>query len=222
MGKDVSVPGCASCHDENRLSVSLSHNISRNPDGSFTLHSVGSKQEHNVPLMRHPAHNKYRDLAACQVCHARWSFNDLQTSLLRSDLDEYDDFSRLTAQGSFEVEKLLLNNLDYDAEGMEPAMSDKISGKQFPGLWHKGYRMRRWEQVTIGRDDAGKLQVMRPILDLHLSWINEDEEVIFDSISATTKNNGMIPYIPHTTGKAGLFYEERIEQFLRSEKEALK
>jgi len=101
-------------------------------------------------------------------------------------------------------------------------MSDKISGKQFPGLWHKGYRMRRWEQVTIGRDDAGKLQVMRPILDLHLSWINEDEEVIFDSISATTKNNGMIPYIPHTTGKAGLFYEERIEQFLRSEKEALK
>ncbi len=222
MGKDSSTPSCASCHDENRLAGNLPENISRTPDGIMILYSVNSKKKHIVPLMRHPAHNEYRDLAACQVCHARWSFNDQQTNLLRSDLDEYESFARLTAQGSFEVEKLLLNNLDYDAEEKEPAMSDKISGKQFPGLWHKGYLMRRWEEVPIGRDDVGKLQVIRPILDLHLSWINEDEKVIFDSVSGTTKNNGMLPYTPHTTGKAGLFYKERIEQFLRSEKEVLK
>ncbi len=222
MGQNSQVLSCASCHDKQQLQIYLPKNITRNPSGSFTLHSFNGNSEHDLPLMRHPAHQEYEHLAACQVCHARWSFNDQQTSLLRSDLDEYEDFARLTAQGSFEVEKLLLNNLDYDAEEIDPTMSDKISGDQFPGLWHKGYRIRRWEEVPIGRDNSGKLQVVRPILDLHLSWINEDEEVLFDSISSKTKNDGLLPYIPHTTGKAGLFYAERIEQFLRNEKDALK
>jgi len=222
MGQVSATLSCASCHDKQLLQKSLPDNITGDPKGSYTLLSRNGNNKHAIPLMQHPAHKKYKGIAACQVCHARWSFNDQQTSLLRSDLDEYEDFARLTAQGSFEVEKLLLNNLDYDADEMEPMMSDKISGEQFPGLWHKGYRIRRWEDVQIGRDNNRKLQVVRPILDIHLSWINEDEEVLFDSVPATTENKGMLPYVPHTTGKAGLFYEERIEQFLRNEKDALK
>jgi len=222
MGQSSSTLSCASCHDEKQLQNNLPVNITSHAPGSYTLQSYNGNSKHDVPLMRHPAHKKYQDIAACQVCHARWSFNDQQTSLLRSDLDEYEDFSRLTAQGSFEVEKLLLNNLDYEAEEIEPTMSDKINGKQFQGLWYKGYVIRRWENVPIGRDDSGKLQVLRPILDIHLSWITKNEEVIFDSIPSSAKNKGMLPYIPHTTGKAGLFYEERIDQFLRIDKDALK
>lgn len=222
MGKSSSAVSCDSCHDESTLKNGLPHNISTNEDGTYTLVSRNGNKQHPVPLMRHPAHTKYQGLVGCQVCHARWSFNDQQTHLLRSDLDEYDDFARLTVQGSFEVEKTLLNNLDYDAEEIEPAMSDKISGESYPGLWHKGYVMRRWEEVPIGRDKNGKLQVMRPLLDMYLSWLDEDEEVRFDSVPAKAEKNGMLPYIPHTTGKAGLFYEERIQQFLRLEKEALK
>ncbi len=222
MGQVSSTLTCATCHDRQLLEKNLSDNITVDSKGSYTLLSRNGNNKHDIPLMQHLAHKKYNGIAACQVCHARWSFNDQQTSLLRSDLDEYEDFARLTAQGSFEVEKLLLNNLDYDADEMEPMMSDKISGEQFPGLWHKGYRIRRWEDVRIGRDNDRKLQVVRPILDIHLSWINEDEEVLFDSVPATTENEGMLPYVPHTTGKAGLFYEERIKQFLRNEKDALK
>lgn len=222
MGEVLSSTSCESCHDENILKNSQPANISINENGTYILVSKNSGKQHIVPLMENPAHTKYQDVVGCQVCHARWSFNDQQTHLLRSDLDEYDDFARLTVQGSFEVEKTLLNNLDYDAEEIDPVMTDKISGESYPGLWHKGYVMRRWEEVPVGRDNKGKLQVIRPLLDMHLSWVDEDGVVRFDSVSAKTENNGMLPYIPHTTGKAGLFYEERIQQFLRLEKDALK
>ena len=170
--------------------------------------------------MKHPAHSEYTNIG-CQVCHAQWAFNDQETNLLRNDLEEYDDFSRLTVQGSFEVENILKNNLDFDVEEMDHAMSDKINSEESTGLWYKGYVTRRWENVTIGRDDSGKLQVLRPLLDIRLSWIDEDEEVQFDGIQANSETQGMTPYTPHTTGKAGLFYRERIEQFLRSEKAAV-
>lgn len=222
MGRSKSTFNCASCHDETQLKKKRHKNITINSDGTYSLLSTGDGKQHFVPMMRHPAHKKYESLAGCQVCHASWSFNDQQTHLLRSDLDEYEDFARLTVQGSFEVENVLLNNLDYDSEEIEPSMTDKINGKQQPGLWHKGYVIRRWEDVPIGRDKSGKLQVMRPMLDIYLSWIDEDETVRFDSVAAKSNNKGMLPYIPHTTGKAGIFYEERIEQFLRLEKEGLK
>ena len=222
MGSSPSTIQCASCHDPNLLADSLPPNVFAGEAGTYYFKSHSSETRQPLPLMQHPAHRQYNTVATCQVCHAQWSFIDQQTSLLRRDSDEYDDFSRLTVQGSFEVEKILLNNLDYDAEEMEPMMLDKISGDLELGLWHKGFLTRRWEEVVVGRDESGKLQVMRPILDLHLSWIDEDEEVQFDSVTTSTKNKGWLPYIPHTTGKAGLFYRDRIEHFLRLEKAAEK
>jgi hypothetical protein len=222
MGTNPGKVRCESCHDANSLQQNMPLNVSQNEDNTYTLLSQNTKKQHVLPLMHHPAHLQYQDLVDCQVCHARWSFNDQQTHLLRSDLDEYDDFSRLTVQGSFEVEKILLNNLDYDADEIEPVMSDKISGELFPGLWHKGYVMRRWEEMPIGRDKSGKLRVMRPLLDMYLSWVDEDGEVRFDSVPASTENNGMLPYTPHTTGKAGLFYKDRIKLLFSLEKDALK
>ena len=222
MGNLPSTIQCASCHDKTLLAETLPPNVIVGEDGTYSFKSINGATTQPLPVMQHPAHNQYNEVAGCQVCHAQWTFIDQQTSLLRRDTDEYDDFSRLTVQGSFEVEKILLNNLDYDAEEMEPMMLDKISGELELGLWHKGFLTRRWEEVVVGRDENGKLQVMRPILDIHLSWIDEDEEVQFDSVSSSAKNNGWLPYIPHTTGKAGLFYRDRIEQFLRLEKAAVK
>lgn len=221
MGGSGTQINCAACHDKAKLKNNLpTPNITSKGD-TFSLLAVGDGKEHPVPFMKHPAHLEFADIAHCQVCHAQWAFEDKGTHLLRSDLDEYDDFSRLTVQGSFEIETILKNNLDYDAEEMDHSMTDKITGAARAGLWYKGYGTRRWENITIGRDDTGKLQVMRPLLDIYLSWIDEEEEVHFDSVPATTGNNGFVPYVPHTTGKAGLFYRERIESYLLSEKSAL-
>lgn len=218
MAREDQQPSCAACHDEQLLQKTMPSNISKEGDSTYSLLSLTDNKNHPVPLMRHPAHQKYNDVAGCQVCHARWTFNDNQTHLLRSDAEEYDDFVKLTVQGSFELESILENNLDFELDEIEPAMRDKINGQQRLGLWHKGYGSRRWENVLLGRDSTGKLQVVRPLLDLYLSWIDADEDVRFDSEPASAKDGGMVPYTPHTTGKAGLFYEERIEEFLRSER----
>jgi len=216
---------CADCHDRAKIENKLSYfNIIKkdNTEDEFTLVSAGDGKEHIIPFMKHAAHQEYAEVAGCQVCHAQWSFNDLGTHLLRSDLAEYDAFSRVSVQGSFEVEQVLKNNLNFDNEEMDHSMTDKLSGESKDGLWYKGYETRRWENIIIGRDSSGRLQVMRPILDIYLSWIDEDEVVLFDSVRSNAQNNGLLPYIPHTTGKAGMFYRDRIENFLQSENGTVK
>jgi hypothetical protein len=78
--------------------------------------------------------------------------------------------------------------------------------------------MRRWENVLLGRDTDGTITTVRPMLDFSLSWIDEDEEIRFDSVFPRSNPQGLRPYTPHTTGPAGLFYNDRIRYFLDNEK----
>jgi hypothetical protein len=87
-------------------------------------------------------------------------------------------------------------------------MTDKLTDRPRPGLWLKGFKIRRWAAPPIGLDQNGKLQVMRPVLDLHLSWVNADGATVFDAI--TGQGNPSRPYTPHTIGKAGAFYRQRL------------
>lgn len=215
---------CQDCHLQLNLDKSLPANVSLE-QGRYLLSSQGDKQRHEIPLMRHPAHNATEDKITCQACHAQWAFNDTGTHLLRNDTSEHDAFWKLTTQGSWEVEKILTYNLNPDyPTTLPPTMTDKITGEEKKGLWHQGYTMRRWETVQLGRDKEGRISVMRPALDLHLSWIDENHKVRFDAIAATqpnnpqTADNGLWPYTPHTTGPAGMFYRQRLQDFYRLEK----
>ncbi len=220
---------CQDCHLQQRLENALPPRVSYN-DGRYLLSSQGTKKNHEIPLMRHPAHTAARDnKISCQACHAQWAFNDSGTHLLRNDTNEHDAFWKLTTQGSWEVEKILTHNLNSSPSAMlPPTMRDKISGEEKKGIWHQGYTMRRWEQVQLGRDENGWISVMRPVLDLHLSWIDEARRVRFDAVPALAPTdgsplsspsaNGLRPYVPHTTGPAGMFYQQRIQAFLRTEK----
>lgn len=210
---------CRTCHDKERLERNFPGGISKNGE-AYTFTSPATGMTHTLPVMDHPAHKEYNGKATCQVCHAQWSFNDTETHLLRSDMDEYDMWYRLTVQGSSEVEKLLEHNLDYDNEELPPAMSDKITGDMRPGVWYKGYLMRRWEGPLLGRDEHNTITVVRPLLNIALSWIDEDENILFDSHKAVSPSSRVRPYTPHTTGAAGLFYEQRIRIFTASENQA--
>lgn len=208
---------CQDCHLQKSLEQSLPPNVIMERGGYFLL----SKQNQRlaIPLMRHPAHTNCQDSIHCQVCHAQWAFNDIGTHLLRNDTSEQDAFWRLTTQGSWEVEQILTNNLGTDTSTtLPPTMSDKISGEQKKGIWHQGYTMRRWETIQLGRDANGEIMVMRPILDLHLSWIDESHKIRFDAITAQSNNQGLRPYVPHTTGPAGMFYRQRLQEFYQMEK----
>ena len=42
-------------------------------------------------------------------------------------------------------------------------------------MWYKGYTERRWERMLIGQDAGGMLRVLRPVLDLLGSILNDPE-----------------------------------------------
>ena len=208
-------PSCKKCHQLEELQHALPERVVLKQN-HFVLQDAGGK-EHVMPIMQHPAHQELEGKINCQVCHAQWTFNDFGKHFLRSDTDDFGTWANLSVQGSFEVETIVDHNNDFDKTEILPQMTDKISGEAESGLWYKGYTMRRWEVPLLGRDNKGNIATMRPILDYRLSWIDDAEDVRFDSISSTTPNMGLRPYVPHTTGPAGLFYRQRIVDFLATE-----
>lgn len=179
---------------------------------TLTLTGKFSDKQHPIPTLRNPAHTQYANKVDCQVCHGQWSFNDQTTHLFRSESEEYDIWERLTVQGSEEVETLLEHNLYSDDEEYPIAMRDGITGELRSGIWYKGFTQRRWENMIIDKDMDGRIKVFRPVLDLRLSMVTEDDEVIFDNKKGP--GTGLLPYTPHTTGKAGLYYKNRFLHLL--------
>ncbi len=212
--KSGAKPNCRSCHDRTRLAHRRPPGITeRDAAYTFTDHNG---VEHPLPLMKNRAH----EIAGvdCQVCHAQWGFNDMQKSYLRSDTDNYDQFPRLAIQGSSEVERLVLTNNNFDTDDLPIEMTDKLTGKKMPGIWYKGFLMRRWD-LQLGRRDDGTITTVRPLLDYQLSWIDEEDQLQIDSAEARPAAGVYRPYTPHTTGPAGLFYMDRIRKFERFEAE---
>ncbi len=204
---------CITCHGWRPGTPRPKENNLTIVEDSLVLTDTSGKT-HVIAPMRHPAHAKYGKEVACQVCHGQWSFNDASTYLLRSETDDYDAMERLTVQSSSWVETLLEHNLNSDEEETDPVMPDGITGRIKGGLWYLGYGQRRWEQMIIKRDSDGIIKVFRPILDLHLSAVDENETVLFDDL--TGNGSGLLPYTPHTTGPAGLFYLNRFQQLLNN------
>lgn len=209
---------CRSCHDREELGKGLVDGVVQQND-IYVFNSKGDHSAHAIPLMKDPAHNQYKEQIDCQVCHALWSFNDQPTHLLRNDVDDYEQFYHLLSQGNSEVANLLTISMDFNKDYPLPFTSDKITGEKRLGVWYKGFGSRRWEPIILGRDGNGTIRVMRPMLDLYLSWLDEDEAIRFDSEPTLATAKKLTPYTPHTTGKAGLFYSERIRNFLQLEKE---
>lgn len=154
----------------------------------------------------------------CQSCHAAWQPLDVGTDLLRQDLPDLEEWEFLRVQGSSEVEQAV-------ARGGPAIMEDKFSGGWYWGLWFKSFRFRRFEYVVLGQDGTGRLSVVRPILDIAVSYLDADDEPVLDRLRpahaqglsaskifvfpASSKEylplpppRYWLPYVPHTTGRA--------------------
>lgn len=199
---------CQDCHDPQPGRIPpLKHLRREGEDGQLILTGRASGKEHPIPRLQHPAHAQYGGKVACQVCHAQWSFNDQGTHLLLSYAQDTAPWRPLAVQGSSEAEAFI--------RGKEkPTMTDTLSGQKRPGVWLQGYSLRRWENMLIQQDKDGIVKVFRPILDLRLSAVDARGSVIggFDNLSGGS--DGLLPYTPHTTGPAGLFYERRFLHLL--------
>ena len=198
---------CADCHASDSGKVPPLKNLHAE-DGQLILTARQDGTKHLVPKLRHPAHAKYGSRVACQVCHAQWSFNDSSTHLLLSYSEDIEPWESLAVQSSFEAEQFL------NGEEYSPFMSDKLTGKRKPGIWLKGYALRRWNNMLIRQDKNGMIKIFRPVLDLHLSAVDADGEIIAGLDNIVGSNDGLLPYTPHTTGPAGLFYAQRFRHLL--------
>ena len=198
---------CVDCHASVPGKKPLLKNL-RAEGGQLILTAQQDGKKHSVPMLRHPAHATYDSKVDCQVCHAQWSFNDHGTHLLLSYSEDTELWESLAVQSSFEAEQFL------NGEEYSPFMSDKLTGKRKPGIWLKGYDLRRWEKILIRQDKDGVIKVFRPTLDLHLSAVDADGEVLAGLDNIVGSGDGLLPYTPHTTGPAGLFYEQRFRYLL--------
>lgn len=201
---------CRSCHGWQPGQTLLPKRLQVQGEQLLLTGSADGRQ-HRVPLLRHPAHQQYANKVDCQVCHAQWSFNDSSTHLLRSEKVDYERWERLMVQGSSEIETLLQHNA-YSSNELPLTMRDGITAEPRPGIWLQGYGQRRWEQMIIERDTDGIIKVFRPILDLHLSMVDHQGKVVFDNQSGQGRSR--LPYVPHTTGPAGMFYLNRFQHLL--------
>jgi len=204
VGKEKALT-CLSCHGWRKGMPPPRENLRVEAD-QLVLTSRVSGKKLAVPQPVHPAHKQYEKKAHCTVCHSQWAFNDLGTHLLRTEHPEHPAWTRLSVQGCREVEEQLGNST-----GQGSSQRDKITGVPSPGLWLKGYELRRWENPLIGVGPDGRLQIFRPILDLHLSMADADNKVIFDNVEVEPKRQRYLPYTPHTVGKAGAFFSERLK-----------
>ncbi|MBI5559383.1 MAG: hypothetical protein HY885_17295 [Deltaproteobacteria bacterium] len=204
---------CASCHLWQPGDKIPLDNLKEENGSLILTRRLGDRNTGAVPRLSHPAHERYQNKADCAVCHAQWSFSDEGTHLLRLDTKDFEPWSALYIQGSSEVEEQLINALYGDDSYEYVFMTDKITDELYSGLWLKGYELRRWEFPIICKDDRGMLRVCRPLLDLHLSYVNEKGETVFDAIAPQSgREQGLRPYTPHTIGKAGAFFTDRLRE----------
>lgn len=201
---------CRACHQAETMNPpDLPAHISRK-DKKVTMTGRLNNRHYTVPQLKHPAHADPSIKADCLVCHAMWSFNDKGTNLMRLDRIDPDKWFSLSVQGSSEVENLIDNGEEL------PRMTDKINGEAKSGIWLQGFETRRWETVFIGLD-KGILKVMRPLMDIHLSYRDIDGNVIVDGEGIGKDSPVYRPYTPHTVGKAGIFYRRRLKNQLPAE-----
>jgi hypothetical protein len=194
-------------------------NISKTSANTFTLFIKKGKKKLEIPQMKPDNHTNIEKIT-CQVCHAQWSFSDYGTHLMRIDNDNYSPWIALTKQGSSEAEQLLDDALFYGQENVAPSMRDKFTGENRLGLWLKGYELRRWEDILTCFDSEEILHVCRPILDMHLSYVDSGGNVLFDSVAPPLPDtSGLRPYSPHTIGKAGILrrYKKNHEKKLNAD-----
>ncbi len=187
---------CLSCHGKEELM------FSRKRASCRSCHKLSPQSPYHRPEVLRAAR--------CSACHARWAFWDEGLYLVLHETPDWEEWSELMVQGSSEVEEAITSFL-LTGEA-EARMRDKFSGRERQGIWLLTLKRRRFEKVVLGRDEKGRVSVVRPLGDLYLSYVDAEEDVPFDNL--TPEGDHLLPYAPHTIGKADFARSQEVLRLL--------
>ncbi|QJA05614.1 hypothetical protein FVE67_01845 [Thermosulfurimonas marina] len=146
---------------------------------------------------RKPFHTpKVLQRVRCESCHAVWMARDEGLYFTLYENPDWEEWQELWVQEDAEIEALFREF--FSGKTPRPFTTDKLSGKARRGVWFLTLKRRRYEEVTLGRDARGRISPVRPLLDLHLSWVDAEEEIRLEDWHPQGARE--LPVTPHTIG----------------------
>jgi len=162
----------------------------------------------------HPAHDpRAHTRLTCSSCHAAWAGQVFGYHLHRSEVATWNLWESRYQQGDPElaarVEEALAMPAEQRAE-LAPAMTDRVTGEERPGLWAGGRTLRRWEEPPLGVTPDGRIAPLRPRHGYAVTSVGADGLVYLDSVvpergDGAGPGRASEPFTPHTTMRAGAF-----------------
>ncbi len=154
------------------------------------------------------AHKSFHRNVRCSACHARWSYQDYGLHLFLDESDHYTLWEDVIYQGDQSVIDLLTEQLTRPKAERTPALSrNRLSGEQVAGVWYKGWTFRRWETPVLGIGADGRYQIIRPLYQYFITYVDSSDNVWYDSVKPRTAEGAMgwswDGYVPHTIDRRG-------------------
>ncbi len=157
---------------------------------------------HRKVAGRRPFHTRrVLSRVRCASCHAVWMARDEGLYLTLYEAPDFEEWQELFVQEDAEIETRFREF--FQGKTPQGVMSDKLSGKIRRGVWFLTLKRRRFEGVPLGRDEKGRLSPIRPVLDLHLTYVNAEDEVLIEDWHPSGRIS--LPVTPHTTGPGDTF-----------------
>ncbi len=177
---DVMGTGTPAAHQEAAVSIRCRH-----------CHDISNDSivAHAIPGM---------EKVHCLGCHSRWSFMDYGQSLIRDDRPDLSRWAPWRLQGDAGVADL------FDRQGQFQGASTNSKA----GTWFRGWRFRRWEYLTLGKDAQGRIVPFRPRYQYRVSFIDRKGNVILDDVVPQKDGSqkpgwAFMPIYPHTVQRFG-------------------
>ncbi len=147
----------------------------------------------------------------CAACHARWAPQSFGLHLHRSLVPTWDLWIPRALQGDPELTARVAAAAALSPEAraaVPPAMTDRITGEERPGLWAAGRTLRRWEEPALGVTADGRYAPLRPRHGYRVTAVDAAGLVVLDDREPTRgdgsgSGRASEPFTPHTTAPAG-------------------
>lgn len=175
---------CGSCHIKDKTTT-------------LTLRGSGLSIPKPQYLSNSPFH-RYHPVTRvrCESCHAAWVPMEFGNHFLRLDLADYYRWRFLIPQGIESIDRIFRTNLDKHFDSWEsPQSIDPLTGEMRPGVWLKSIDFKRFELILLGEDQSGAVSLLRPHIQLSLSYVNSSGQIIVDNKSV---EGGFDQVTPHT------------------------